>query len=194
MEIEVEEIMDEEENLVPFEASEIYRNTVDRMYELMIRGRMQLEEHNMPSYFLLDVSYSECFKRFRTYIYQIRFKNNEETLYDVITGSSRCLELFHMSRTGVPLLRNDSSNGYESVMQLTRAAVTAGRNILIPAGAKIVIHTEFLGDDFDEISKKSVKEINNETQVWFEDRSYMESGTRRMCFIGIDKEDNDRRI
>lgn len=196
MEIEVEEIMDEEEYITPFEASDIYVSTVERMYDLMVRGRIQLEEHNTPSYFLLDVKYDEQFRRLRTSIYHIQFKNNEETLYDVITGSSRCVELFHMSRsrTNVSLLRNDSSNGYASVTQLTRAAITAGRNILIPKGAKIILHTECLGGDLDIISKKSIKEVSDETQVWFEDRSCMESGTRRICFIGIDKEDNERRI
>ena len=195
MEIEVEEIMDEEEDNVPFEASDIYRDTVNRMYELMIRGRIQLEEHNTPSYFLLDVNYNEPNRRLRTQIYQVRFKNNEETLYDVLTGSSRCLELFSMSRAGIQLLRGDSSTGNASVIQLTRAAITAGRNILIPKGAKIVLHTEGLGYDFDGASKNSLKEVSDETQEWIEDRSYYAApGTRRICFIGIDKEDNERRI
>lgn len=195
MEIEVEEIMDEEEYITPFEASDIYVSTVERMYDLMVRGRIQLEEHNTPSYFLLDVDYGEQFRRLRTSIYHIQFKNNEETLYDVITGSSRCVELFRMARTNVSLLRGDSTTGNASVIQLTRAAVTAGRNILIPKGAKIVLHTEGLGNDLGEVSKKSIKEVSDETQVWIEDRSYYSTpGTRRMCFIGIDKEDNDRRI
>lgn len=195
MEIEVEEIMDEEEYIIPFEASDIYVSTVERMYNLMVKGRIQLEDHNTPSYFLLDVNYNEPNRRLRTCIHQVRFKNNEETLYDVIAGSSRCLELFNMSRAGIQLLRGDSSTGNASVIQLTRAAVTAGRNIMIPAGAKIVLHTEGLGNDLAEVSKKSIKEIDNETQEWIEDRSYYAApGTRRMCFIGIDKEDNDRRI
>lgn len=195
MEIEVEEIMDEEEYITPFEASDIYVSTVERMYDLMVRGRIQLEEHNTPSYFLLDVNYNEPNRRLNTYIYQIRFKNNEETLYDVITGSSRCLELFRMSRPGIQLLRGDSTTGNASVIQLTRAAVTAGRNILIPKGAKIVLHTEGIGNDLGEVSKKSIKEVSDETQEWIEDRSYYAApGTKRICFIGIDKEDNDRRI
>lgn len=189
MEIEVEEIMDEEEYLVPFEASDIYRTTVERMHEFMVKGRIQLQEHDRPSYFLLDVKYNENFRRLKTCIYQIIFNREEETLYEVVTGSSRCLPIFSMDRTNVALLRNDTSDGYMSVTQLARTTVSVGRNILIPKGAKIVLHTEALSTDFD-----TVKEISDDTQVWLEDLISNESGTRRICFIGIDKEENERKL
>lgn len=192
--MEVKEIREEEEYIIPFEQSYIYISTVARLHEYMVHGCTQLRKYNTPSYFLLDVAYEEKVKRIKTHIYQIPFKNKEETLYSVMTGPNKWLKCFRMSNPDILLVGHDSPDGYTSILQLTRAAIMASRNILLPKRAKVVLYTEALGDDFDRISKLSGIEVSNETQTWFKKLINGAWGTRRLCFIGIDKESNERRI